>query len=95
MSFGSRDRLKGKKALNVKKVANMTYDVMILPDPDKYGDPKESEILYHISQKGGTYESPSDWTIILNFQYLDGSSYFEAYSSVVSFDADLDDYALH
>ena len=37
MSFSSRDTLKGKNIVNVKKVANMTYDVIILPDPDKYG----------------------------------------------------------
>jgi hypothetical protein len=95
MSFATRDTLKGKNVVKVSKVSNMTYDVIILPDPEKYGPPKESKILYHISQTEGTYESPSDWIIILNFQYLDGQSYFEAFSSVVDFDTDLDDYALH
>ena len=81
MSFGSRNTVKGKNVLNIKKVANMTYDVIILPDPDTFGNPKPSEIIYHIAQKGGTYYSPSDWMIIINYQNYDGSSYFEAFSS--------------
>ena len=87
--------MKGKNVLEVRKIANTTYDVIILPDPDIYGVPKPNTILYHITQKGGTYSSPSDWLIILNFQYFDGSSYFEAFSSVVDFANDLSDYALH
>ena len=42
MSFTSRDSLKGKNVLKVSKVANMTYDVIILPDPKKYDSPKEN-----------------------------------------------------
>ena len=95
MSFGSRTNMKGKNVLEIRKVANMTYDVIILPDPDTFGAPKPETILYHIAQKGGTYYSPSDWLIILNYQNYDGSSYFEAFSSVVNFDSDLSDYALH
>ena len=33
MTFTSRDSLKGKNVLKISKVANMTYDVIILPDP--------------------------------------------------------------
>ena len=95
MSFGSRNTVKGKNVLEIRKVANMTYDVIILPDPDTFGNPKPSGIIYHIAQKGGTYYSPSDWLIIVNYQNYDGSSYFEAFSSVTDFDADLSDYALH
>ena len=49
MVFTSRDIIKGKNVVRIGKIANMTYDVAIYPDPSKFGKPDTSKIIYKIS----------------------------------------------